>query len=136
MLSNLGGVAGALGGMGRPATRPMPTPRPAIQSLIDDWAEGGVQVYDVPMDSTDMRYSAMMPVKELLPYTGKQYRGDMNDFAGRYQNFIKNGAEAPVYLAIGRNGRAKLTGNEDLVWFAKKAGLKELPVFLSYQRQV
>ena len=93
-------------------------------------------MYDVPMNSTDMRYSAMMPVEELLPYMGSNYRGDMNDFTGRYQNFIKNGATAPVYLAIGGNGRAKITGNEDLVWFAQKAGLEELPVFVSYQKQV
>jgi len=136
MLSNLGGVAGSLGSLGRPPSQAFVTPRPTIQALIDDWAEGGVQVYDVPMDSTDMRYSAMMPIEELLPFVGRSYRGDMNDFSGRYQNFIKNGAEAPVYLAIGRNGRAKVTGNEDLVWFAKKAGLEELPVFVSYQKQV
>ena len=53
-----------------------------------------------------------------------------------YQEFIKDGAEGPVYVAIGKNGRVKITGNEDLIWFAKKSGLEELPVFLSYQRQV
>jgi hypothetical protein len=53
-----------------------------------------------------------------------------------YRNFIKNGPSGPVYIALGRNGRAKITGNEDIVWFAKKSGLKEVPVFFSYQRQV
>jgi hypothetical protein len=42
----------------------------------------------------------------------------------------------PVYVALGQNGRVRLTGGEDLIWFAKKSGLKELPVFFSYQRQV
>ena len=79
----------------------------------------------------------MFPVEELLPFIGgTEYRGDMKDFEGRYRHFIKDGATSPVYLAIGKNGRAKVTGNEDLIWFAKKAGLEELPVFLSYQRQV
>jgi hypothetical protein len=41
-----------------------------------------------------------------------------------------------VYVAIGMNGRIRITGNEDIVWFAKKAGKKEVPVFLSYQKQV
>ena len=92
--------------------------------------------YDAPTNSTDMRYHAMMPVEELSPFTQRYYRGDMKDFEGRYREFIKNGATAPVYLAIGKNGRAKISGNEDLVWFAKKSGLPELPVFLSFQRQV
>jgi hypothetical protein len=39
-------------------------------------------------------------------------------------------------MAIGQNGRAKITGNEDEVWFACKSGLEELPVFFSYQKQV
>jgi len=39
-------------------------------------------------------------------------------------------------VAIGKNGAVKITGNEDLIWFAKKSGLEEVPVFLSYQRQV
>jgi len=53
-----------------------------------------------------------------------------------YHQFIKNGATAPVYVALGKNGRVKVTGNEDLVWFAKRSGLEDLPVFLSYQNQV
>ena len=78
----------------------------------------------------------MMPVEDLLPYTSRVYRGNKMDFDGRYKNFIRTGATYPVYLAIGQNGRAKVTGSEDLIWFAKKAGLKELPVFLSFQKQV
>ena len=78
----------------------------------------------------------MVPVEELLPYIDRVYRAPKDAFDGGYQNFIKNGATDPVYLAIGKNGRVKITGGQDLVWFAKKAGLEELPVFFSYQRQV
>jgi len=135
-ISNFGGLGGALGTLGRRDSRTMITPRGTIQSMIDDWAEGGVQLYDAPMDTTDMRYHVMMPAEELAPLISSNYRGDMNDFRGRYQQFIKNGAHGPVYLAVGQNGRAKVTGNEDLIWFAKKSGLEELPVFISYQKQV
>jgi hypothetical protein len=114
----------------------MPTPRPQLQTALEDWAEGGVMAYDVPTNTTDMRYHVMLPVEELLPFMGREYRGDMRDFKGRYQHFIRDGATAPVYVALGKNGRIKITGNEDLVWFAKKSGLAELPVFLSYQKQV
>jgi len=92
--------------------------------------------YDVAMDTTDMRYHVMMPVKELLPYTSREFRAPKDAFDGMYQNFIKNGATAPVFVAVGKNGRIKVTGNEDLIWYAKRSGLQELPVFLSYQSQV
>ena len=131
-----GGVAHNLGAMREPSRTRFVTPRPTLQSIIDDWAEGGVMAYDTPMDTTDMRYNVMFPVEELLPYMCREYRGDMHDFTGRYQQFIKNGATAPVFIAIGMNGRVKITGNEDLLWFAKKSGLEEVPVFFSYQKQV
>ena len=131
-----GGVAGNLGAQRYTHGKEMRTPRSSLETILDDWVEGGVMAYDAPTDSTDMRYHVMMPVEEILPFIGgKEYRGDMKDFEGRYQQFIKTGATAPVFIAVGMNGRVKITGNEDLVWFAKKSGLKELPVFLSYQKQ-
>ena len=93
-------------------------------------------VYDAPMDTSNMAYHVMMPVTELIPHMSREFRAPMDGFDGMYQEFIKNGAQAPVYIAIGKNGRVKVTGNEDLIWFAKKSGLEELPVFFSYQRQV
>jgi hypothetical protein len=134
-LSGFGGMAGNLGAQRYDRGRTMQTPRPTLQAIIDDWAEGGVQLYDAPSDTTDMRYHVMMPVEELWPLCARHYRGAKIDFDGRYQHFIATGPTAPVYLAIGQNGRAKVTGNEDIVWFAKEAGLEEVPVFLSYQRQ-
>jgi len=136
--SNFGGVAGQLGSQRYTQGTQMPTPRPMIQQLIDDWAEGGVMGYDAPMNTADMRYHSMFPVEELLPFIEDQeYRGDDRDFEGRYKNFIKTGPTAPVYLAIGQvNKTAKVTGGEEFIFFAQRAGLKELPVFISYQRQV
>ena len=137
-LGGFGGLAGQLGSQRYTQGREMPTPRPMIQRLIDDWAEGGVMGYDAPANTNDMRYHTMFPVEELLPFIeDKEYRGDVRDFEGRYRNFIKTGPTAPVYLAIGKlNKTAKVTGGEEFIFFAKKAGLKELPVFISYQRQV
>ena len=136
-----GGSMGGLGGNMAAATMQTPsptrpTPTPTIDDLIADWAEGGVQLYDAPTDTTNMAYHVMMPVSELWQYASTYYRGDKPMFDGQYQAFIKDGATAPVYLAVGKNGLAKITGNEDIVWYAKKAGLQEVPVFISYQRQV
>ena len=133
-----GGVAANLGAQRYTSGKEMETPRPMVQQLIDDWSEAGVMGYDAPANTNQMRYHTMFPIEELLPFiSDKMYRGDMKDFEGRYRHFIKDGPTSPVYLAIGKQNRmAKVTGGEDLIWFAKKAGLKELPVFISYQRQV
>ena len=112
------------------------TPSLTIDAILQDWQHGAVQAYDTPMDTRDMAYHVMVPVDELWELCGRYYRGSKQEFDGRYQDFIKNGSRQPVFVAVGRNGRVKLTGNEDDVWFAKKSGLKELPVFFSYQRQV
>ena len=112
------------------------SPSLTIDAVLEDWMQGSVQAYDMPMNTRDMAYHVMVPVDELWELCGRYYRGSRQEFDGRYQQFIKYGSQNPVFVAVGRNGRVKLTGNEDDVWFAKKSGLKELPVFFSYQRQV
>ena len=156
MGSTVGGKTGWAGDIRFPNTPPRPTPTPTLDSIKDDWVDGGVQVYDMPTNTNEMQYHTMMPVSELWHYCSRYSRHPHEVFDVKqrrfdsvyqrlkdkledptaYQDFIQNGANGPVYLAIGKNGRIKITGNEDLVWFAKKAGLEEVPVFISYQRQV
>jgi len=130
------------GGLGYGAGTPdqylpqMVTPRQSIDSVLEDWAEGGVQIYDTPQNTNQMQYHVMVPTSELWELCARYYRGNKTDFDGRYKNFIKSGAQMPVYVALGQNGRIKITGGEDLIWFAKKSGLEDLPVFFSYQKQV
>jgi hypothetical protein len=133
MTGQLGAVVGRRNNGNSPA---MKAPRPTLQTIVDDWAEGGVKIYDVPTDHGNSAHHVMMPTEELIGLMGSVFRGPKDIFDGGYQDFIANGAQAPVYLAIGQNGRAAVTGNEDLIWYAKKSGLENLPVFISYQRQV
>ena len=114
----------------------MPTPKQTLLQLAQEWSADNKPVYDMAMHADDMRYHVMIAIEELLPYISREFRAPKDAFDGMYLNFIKNGATAPVYVAIGKNNRVKITGNEQLVWFAKRAGLAELPVFLSYQKQV
>jgi len=114
----------------------MPTPALSMEEVVADWVAGSVMAYDQPMDVRNMRYHVMMPVVELLPFISRMFRAPKDAFDGMYQNFINSGPDAPVFIAIGKNGRVKVTGNEDLIWFAKRSGLEELPVFFSYQTQV
>jgi len=130
-----GGVAGALGAV-RYGSGPVRTPSLSVQQVADDWAASGVMDYDRPMANANMQYHVMVDTEELLPYLSRVYRNPKDAFDADYQYFIKNGAENPVYVAVGKNGRVRITGNEDVVWFAKKAGLEQVPVFFSYQMQV
>ena len=111
------------------------TPIPSIQSLIDDWVQGGV-MYDTPTNINLTRYSVMMDVEDLKPYLPREARKHGHHFDAGYQKFIEMGPRDPIYLAIGKNGRAKITGNEDDLRYALKAGVEEVPVFISYQRQI
>jgi hypothetical protein len=113
----------------------MTTPRMCIEDIIKDWEEG-VKAFDVPVNTNDMSYHVMMPLSELEPFMARIYRADKITFDGHYKQFIEKGPTLPVYLAIGRGGRVKVTGNEDLLWFAKRSGLEEVPVFISFQNQV
>ena len=111
------------------------TPAPSIQSLIDDWVQGSV-MYDAPTNINLTRYSVMMPVADLEGLLCREPRKHGHHFDAGYEYFIQNGPRDPIYLAIGKNGRAKITGNEDDLRYAIKAGVEEVPVFISYQRQV
>jgi len=133
LAGQLGAVAGRYNNGNSP---PMKAPRPTLQAIVDDWSQGGVKIYDVPTDHGNSAHHVMMPTEELIGLMGSVFRGPKDIFDGGYQDFIANGAQAPVYLAVGQNGRAAVTGNEDLIWYAKKSGLENLPVFISYQRQV
>jgi len=120
----------------RKTSKKMPTPRMTIPQMIQDYSESGQQPYDAAMHNAHMAYHVMLAVEDLLDYMPKHYRGDAIKYDTAYQEFIAHGPRSPVFLAIGQNGRAKITGNEDIIFFAQEAGLKEIPVFISYQRQV
>ena len=130
-----GGFGGGISQMPNLSRGPMVTPRLTIKQALEDWV-GGVMPYDVPMDTNQMSYHVMTPVSELLPYISREFRAPKDAFDGMYQHFVSHGPSAPVYVALGKNGRVKITGNEDIIWYAKRAGLEEVPVFYSYQRQV
>lgn len=120
----------------RKSSKKMPTPRMTIPQMIQDYSDSGQQPYDAAMHNAHMSYHVMLPVAELIEYMPKSYRGDAIKYDTAYQDFIRHGPTNPVFLAIGQNGRAKITGNEDIIFFAQEAGLEEVPVFISYQRQV
>jgi len=113
---------------------PMVTPRASLDDVRDEWMHGGVRAYDTVMTTNSMGYHVMMPTEELWPFCSREFRAPKNNFDGRYQDFIKNGATEPVYVTIDRRGNISLK-NEDVVWFAHKSGLEEIPVLYNFAMQ-
>ena len=113
----------------------MPMDRKMLDQIKDDWVDNGVMAYDRPISTNSMSYHVMMPTEELLPYISAEYRAPKDIFDNLYRYFIETGPQQPVMMAIGKNGRIKIIGNEDLVWFAKRSGLAELPVQFVFQMQ-
>ena len=113
------------------------TPRPQIEDVIGAWAASGEAIYDVPYHTANMGYHSMVGVDELWKYcTSPFYRNTKRDFDHVRSNLIKSGPLEPIMLAIGKNGRAKITHGIDTVFAAKDIGLEELPVIFNYQKQV
>jgi hypothetical protein len=134
-VSNFGGNTSTLA-RARYGSGPVRTPSMTVQQVADEWRRDGVMGYDRPMANADMQYHVMVNTEELFPYMSRMYRNPKDAFDADYQHFVKNGPQGSVYVAVGKNGRIKITGNEDIVWFAKKSGLEQVPVFFSYQMQV
>ena len=111
------------------------TPRSELDQLVADWVDGGV-MYDAPTMFNDSSTHVMMPVEEIKHLLPREARKHGHHYEAGYKNFIKEGPVNPVYIAIGKNGRAKIIGNEDDLRYAIDAGLEEVPVFFSYQTQV
>ena len=111
------------------------TPTPRIQQILDDWMQGGV-MYDSPMLTNISREHVMIPVEDIEHLLSRNPRKHGDHFEAGYQNFIQIGPRDPIYIAVGKNGRVKITGNEDDLRYAIKAGVEEVPVYFSYQTQV
>ena len=115
----------------------VPTPKPAIQDLIDAWVSSGERVYDIPTDNNEMSYHTMVNVEELWDLvTSPFYRNTTKEFDNVKKNIINHGTYNPIVVAIGKNGRAKINSGIDIVFAAKDLGLQELPTIFMYQHQV
>tara|TARA_R110002020_G_scaffold37239_17_gene112602 strand:+ start:34542 stop:38027 length:3486 start_codon:yes stop_codon:yes gene_type:complete len=123
---------------GTPRQGPVvPTPRPSIADLIDAWVGSNERVYDVPSHNAATPYHTMVDIDELWGcITSPFYRNTTRELESVKKNIINHGIYNPIVVAIGKNGRAKITSGIDLVFAAKDIGMRELPTIFMYQKQV
>tara|TARA_B100000131_G_scaffold271666_1_gene272185 strand:- start:3615 stop:5387 length:1773 start_codon:yes stop_codon:yes gene_type:complete len=114
-------------------------PTPTIDAIAQDWMNMGRDGMGIHASSLahSVAEVTMVPVDELMRYLGTNYfSATTKEFEDAKQRIINNGPPHPVQVAIGKNGRVKITGGNDLVMAAKDIGLKELPTTFSLQLQV
>ena len=108
------------------------TPAPTVQDLMDDWVNNEQHGFDEPAVRSGGQWQhTMMPVDELLMYLPEV--PESADIVGAKFNIINNDLPDSVYITIGKNGRAKVTGGEDILLAAKEIGLKDVPTMFSFQ---
>jgi len=111
------------------------TPVPTIQKLLDDWVNNEQAGFDEPAVRSGGQWQhTMMPVDELLQYLSEVPQ--FIDVPGAKDNIINNDIQDSVYVTLGKNGKVKVTGGEDVLLAAKRIGLKEVPTVFSFQIQV
>jgi hypothetical protein len=118
------------------------SPTPTIDQIMQNWVSTGEDRATAAVDNElahQVREVTMMPVEELMRYLsspGNFFSGTKNEFDDLKQKIIGGYNVQPVMVAIGKNGRAKVTKGDDLILVAKDIGLKELPTVFSLQLQV
>jgi len=122
------------------ATAPMPTPRLSLQEILKDWVDYGVMAYDAPMTANYMTYHTMVPISEFEPFIKRMTRAPQDAYIAdeMYHSFIEDGPTKPVFVVFGKNGETgviKITANQEIILFAKRSGLEEVPALFSFQRQ-
>jgi len=114
-------------------------PTPTIDAIAQDWMNMGRDGMGIHASSLahSVAEVTMVSVDELMRYLGTNYfSATTKEFEDAKQRIINNGPPHPVQVAIGKNGRVKITAGDDLVMAAKDIGLKELPTTFSLQLQV
>ena len=120
--------------MPRRSSYTMVTPKQTIEQVISGWVDNSKEYSEAPVNVNNMRYHVMYNWKDLVPYMkSKRFDGDKESFNNMYQDFIASGVSSPVLVSIYKDGTAQVVGNEDVIFFARKSGLEEIPVFFNFQ---
>jgi len=106
-------------------------PPPLINDVVDCWANEGVRFFNEVHHANGMMYHVMLPTAELEFHV----EGDMgyNGLGFMSDELIQQGQPPrAVRVLVGKNGRAVVDRDSDIVMAAKHVGLADLPVLFNF----
>ena len=116
-------------------TDPFYGPPPLINDVIDCWAQEGIRFFRELHHANGMAYHVMLPTSELEFHVERNVSGHNLDFLS--QDLVQQGIpNHAVRIAVGKNGKAIVDRDADIVMAAKQVGVAELPVLFSFQNEV
>jgi hypothetical protein len=106
-------------------------PPPMINDVVDCWAHEGIRFFTELHHANSMSYHVMLPTAELEFHVER----DMSryDSRGMAQQLIQHGYPSnAVRIQVGKNGKAVIDQDADIVMAAKHVGLADLPVIFNF----
>jgi hypothetical protein len=110
-------------------------PPPLINDVIDCWAQEGVRFFTELHNANGMSYHTTLPTEELEFHIERPL--NHHDYSNVAEQLIENGIPGnAVRIKVGKNGKAIIERDADIVMAAKHVGMPELPVLFSFQNEV
>ena len=114
---------------------PLYGPPPLINDVIDCWAEEGVRFYTTFHNANGMSYHVMMPTDELEFHVERQVSQHNYSFVA--DQLIQNGGpDRAIRIRVGKNSKAIIDQDAEIIVAAKDVGLDELPVLFYFEESV
>ena len=110
-------------------------PPPLINDVVDCWAQEGVRFFTRIHNANGLSYHVMLPTDELQFHVERDMsRHNYSYLAGQ---LIQDGYPSnAVRVRVGKNGRAVIDRDAEIIMAAKQVGLEQLPVLFSFEDEV
>ena len=116
-------------------TDPFYVPPPMINDVADCWAQEGVRFYTEMHHANGMAYHVMLPTDELEFHIERNV--STHNFTYLSQELVTEGSPShAIRIQVGKNGRAIIDRDAEIVMAAKSVGLALLPVILNFVNEV
>ena len=116
-------------------TDPFYGPPPLITDVVDCWANEGIRFFTELHHANGMAYHVMLPTEELEFHIERNVSSHNLEYVS--QELIQQGIPMQaVRITVGKNGKAIIDRDAEIVHAAKHIGLEKLPVLFSFQNEV
>ena len=117
------------------ASDPFYGPPPLINDVVDCWAQEGIRFYGDIHQANGMAYQVVLPTAELEFHIERSM--SKHSFTYLAQQIVQDGGPThAIRVKVGKNGRAVIDRDAEIVMAAKEVGLAQLPVLFSFQNEV